>query len=70
MTLDAPVAHAVDRLVEGGRVASFSAAIDAAAARWVVYEPLRASLDELYQQDSNALARSAARLRGAVDPDG
>lgn len=51
VTLDAPVARAVERLVQDGRAASFSAAINAAAARWVANQQLRAALDELYEQE-------------------
>lgn len=68
VTLDAPVARAVDRLVDEGAARSFSAAINEATARWVANQQLGRALDELYEEDpdarpsADAVRAAAARL--------
>lgn len=54
VTLDAPLAEAVDQLVEDGAAESFSAAINDAAARWVANQHLGRALDALYADDPGA----------------
>lgn len=68
ITLAADVAAAVDAHVERGAAASFSAAINEAAARWAANQDLRAVLDKLYEQDPSLrptpheLGEAAARV--------
>lgn len=68
ITLSADVAAAVDAHVERGAAASFSAAINDAAARWAANQDLRAVLDELYERDpslrptQHELDEAASRL--------
>lgn len=54
VTLDAPLAEAVDQLVVEGAAESFSAAINDAAARWVANQHLGRALDALYAEDPDA----------------
>lgn len=73
MTLDPEVADAVDHHVEAGAAESFSAAINAAAARWAANQDLREALDAVYHDDPDArpgedeVAAAAERLAAAAD---
>ena len=54
VTLSAEVAAAIDAHVARGAAASFSAAIDEAAATWAANLDLRVTLDELYGEQPDA----------------
>lgn len=65
VTLDPKVAAAVDHHVEAGAAESFSAAINAAAARWAANQDLREALDALYE-DSPASRPTEAEIAAAA----
>lgn len=70
VTLDPDVARAVDHHVRAGCAASFSAAINEAAARWAANRDLREALDATYADDPDTrptdeqIAAAAERLSG------
>jgi hypothetical protein len=68
ITLDSEVADSVAQHVERGAAATFSAAINQAAARWAANQDLGLALDELYAEDPDAkpseedVAKAAAKF--------
>jgi Arc/MetJ-type ribon-helix-helix transcriptional regulator len=71
VTLDPEVAAAVDHHVAAGAAASFSAAVNEAAARWAANQDLREALDAVYEATPEArptddeIATAAGRLKSA-----
>ena len=72
VTLDPDVAEAVDHHVEAGAAASFSAAINEAAARWAANRDLRETLEAVYAEEpasrptDEQIAATAERLSAAA----
>lgn len=72
VTLDPEIASAVDHHVEAGAAASFSAAINTAAARWAANQDLREVLDDIYREvpesrpTNEEIAAAAERIKSTV----
>jgi Arc/MetJ-type ribon-helix-helix transcriptional regulator len=73
VTLDPDVAEAVDQHVKAGAAASFSAAINEAAARWAANRDLREALDIVYAEEPGSrptdeqIATATKRLSAAAE---